>query len=80
MSSGARCEEALPGTALGGIAMSILTSYYGNGGAKFSKKIGSNRPSYGFVALRRPTTPFGSLQRQPNYFKKRFMPSRSMMA
>jgi hypothetical protein len=60
MSSGARCEEALPGTALGGIAMSILTSYYGNGGAKFSKKIGSNRPSYGFVALRRPTTPFGA--------------------
>jgi hypothetical protein len=60
MSSGARCEEALPGTALGGIAMSILTSYYGDGGAKFSKKIGSNRPSYGFVALRRPTTPFGA--------------------
>jgi hypothetical protein len=39
MSSGARCEEALPGTALGGIAMSILTSYYGNGGAKFSKRL-----------------------------------------
>jgi hypothetical protein len=38
MSSGARCGEALPGTALGGIAMSILTSYYGNGGAKFSEK------------------------------------------
>ena len=39
MSSGARCEKALPGTALGGIAISILTSYYGNGGAKFSEKL-----------------------------------------
>ncbi len=38
MSSGARCGEALPGTALGGIAISILTAYYGNGGAKFSEK------------------------------------------
>jgi hypothetical protein len=41
MSSGARCEEALPGTALGGIAMSILTFYYGKRKAKFSKKVGS---------------------------------------
>jgi hypothetical protein len=41
MSSGARCEEALPGTALGGIAMSILAFYYGKGKAKFSKKVGS---------------------------------------
>ena len=38
MSSGARSEKALPGTALEGIAISILTSYYGNGGAKFSEK------------------------------------------
>ncbi len=38
MSSGARCEKALPGTALGGIAISILISYYGNGGAEFSEK------------------------------------------
>jgi hypothetical protein len=37
MSSGARREEVLPGTALGGIAMSILTFYSGNTGAKFSK-------------------------------------------
>jgi len=35
MSSGAGCEEALPGAALGGIAMYILTSYTGNGRAKF---------------------------------------------
>jgi hypothetical protein len=41
MSSGARCEEALPGTALGGIAMSILTFYYGRRKAKFSKKMSS---------------------------------------
>jgi len=41
MSCGARCEEALPGTALGGIAMSILTFYYGKRKAKFSKKVGS---------------------------------------
>jgi hypothetical protein len=41
MSSGARCEEALPGTALGGIAMSILTFYYGKSEAKFSKKMNS---------------------------------------
>jgi hypothetical protein len=40
MSSGAWCEEALPGTALGGIAMSILTSYSGNGWPKFSEKTG----------------------------------------
>jgi hypothetical protein len=38
MSSGARSEEALPGTALGGIAMSILTFYYGDGTAKFPKE------------------------------------------
>jgi len=41
MSSGARCEEALPGTALGGIAMCILTFYYGKRKAKFAKKLGS---------------------------------------
>ena len=34
-SSGAWREEALPGAALGGIAMSILTFSSGNGGAKF---------------------------------------------
>jgi hypothetical protein len=39
MSSGARGEEALPGTTLGGVAMSILTFYYGKDRAKFSKKI-----------------------------------------
>jgi len=36
---GARCEEALSGTALRGKVVSILKFYSGNGGAKFSKKI-----------------------------------------
>jgi hypothetical protein len=40
MKSGARCEEALTGTALGGIAVTILTFFYGNGGMKFSKNSG----------------------------------------
>jgi hypothetical protein len=40
MSSGARCEEARPGTALGGMAISILTFYSGKGEAKFSEKPG----------------------------------------
>ncbi len=35
MNSGARREKALPGAALGGIAMSILTFSSGNGVAKF---------------------------------------------
>jgi hypothetical protein len=60
MKSGARRKSMQPGAALGGITVSILTFYYGKGAAKFSKKIDSNRPSYGFVALRRPTTPFGA--------------------
>src|SRR5437667_3576844 len=35
--SGARCEEALSGTALGGIAIYILTFLSGNGWAKFRR-------------------------------------------
>jgi hypothetical protein len=50
MSSGARCEETLPGAALGGIAMSILISYTGNGGAKFSKRLGSYR-KFGWIGV-----------------------------
>ena len=42
MSSGTWCEEALTGTALGGIAISILTFYYGKGASKFSECCGSN--------------------------------------
>ena len=40
MSCGAQCEEALLGTALGGIAISILSliCYYGNGAAEFPKR------------------------------------------
>jgi hypothetical protein len=50
MNSGARSEKALPGAALGGIAMSILTSYNGNSGTKFSKKLGPLLKAYGLVA------------------------------
>jgi hypothetical protein len=39
MRSGAGREEALPGTALGGIAISILTFFSGNRGMKFARKI-----------------------------------------
>ena len=73
MRSGARCEGALLGTVLGGIVISILTSCYGNAGTEFSKKSGgvSNRWSNASGEVPLP---------HPGYFKKRFMPSRSMMA
>jgi len=72
MSSGARCEEALPGTALGGIAMSILTFYYGKRKAKFSKKVGSYQKLQNFGgAVRALALSNGArVFRQPERFLK----------
>jgi hypothetical protein len=73
MRSGARCEGALLGTVLGGIVISILTSCYGNAGngvlEKIRWRVEPMVESFG-----------GSAASLPGYFKKRFMPSRSMMA
>jgi len=72
MSSGARCEEALPGTALGGIAMSILTFYYGKRKAKFSKKVGSYQKlqNIAWAVRALALSKWGAGFRQPERFLK----------
>jgi len=69
MKSGAWRKSIQSGAALGGITISILTFYYGKGRAKFSKKA---QKAY---SLTEPSARCLTL-----YFKKRFMPSRSMIA
>ena len=69
MKSGARCDEALPGTALGGIAMSILTFYLRKRLDQVRKKF-RHRPRPCLVAKEQHTPHFLRLQASVSLLQK----------